>query len=68
MKNKILAWIGVIWGGLIVLSGLVKLFSGGISGGAYGVGQLLAFVFGGVLCFAGARGLSQKPKVDNRIR
>ena len=62
MKNKILGWIGVVWGGAVLLSGLAKVFFGGMGGGAYGAGQLAGFIFGGLLCFAGVYTLRKKPK------
>ena len=61
MKNKILGWISAIWGGLILLSSLVKILSGGMGGGAYGAGQFAGFILGGLLCFAGVRTLRKKP-------
>jgi len=63
MKNKVLGWIAVVWGGLVLLSGLAKLSSGGVGGGAYGAGQVTGFVFGGLLCAAGIYTLCKKPKV-----
>ena len=62
MKNKILGWITVVWGGLILLSGLAKLLSGRTSGGAYGAGQLTGFLFGGILCAIGSYSLCKKPR------
>ena len=61
MKNKILGWIGVVWGGLVLLSGLAKLLSGGLGGGAYGAGQFAGFLFGGLLCLAGVYTLRKNP-------
>lgn len=55
MKNKIVGWIAAVWGGLVILSGLAKAFSGGIQGGAYGAGQLAGFLFGGLLLFFGIK-------------
>jgi len=63
MKNKILGWIGVVWGGLVLLSGLAKMSSGGTGEGAYGAGQFTGVIFGGLLCLAGVYTLRKKPKV-----
>jgi hypothetical protein len=52
-KNFIPTLILTIWGAAIVLYGL----SHGVRGGGYGAGQLMALVFGAVLCFAGGRQL-----------
>jgi hypothetical protein len=50
MRNKIFGWIGVVWGGLIVVVTLLH----GISGsGAYGSGQVTAVVFGVLMLLAG---------------
>ena len=62
MKNKILGWIGVVWGSLILVSGTARLLSGGASGGAYGAGRLVGFAFGGLLCVAGVLALRKNPK------
>ena len=62
MKNKILGWIGVVWGGMVVLGGVAKLASGGVGAGAYGAGQLTGFLVGGILCAAGIYTLCKKPK------
>ena len=62
MKNKILGWVAVVWGGLVLLSGLAKLSLGRTGGGAYGAGQLTGFLFGGVLCAVGIYTLCKKPK------
>ena len=63
MKSKILGWIAIVWGGLVLLSGLTKLLSGGVGRGAYGAGQLTGFLFGGILCSVGIYTLCKKPKV-----
>ncbi len=57
MKIKILGWIATIWGGLILINSIVKLCTTGFGDGAYGVGQLVAVVFGGILLIAGIRSL-----------
>ena len=57
MKYKILGWIGVVWGGLILASGLYQLFTGRIGGGAYGAGRLVGLLFGVLLLYAGLRAL-----------
>lgn len=53
MRQLILGVIGVLWGGAIVISGLVR----GMSDGAYGAGQMIAFVFGIVLLLLGTRAI-----------
>jgi hypothetical protein len=45
--------VGILWGGAIVIAGLVS----GVSdqGGSYGAGQVTAFVFGIAFFLAGGR-------------
>ncbi|MFM7976611.1 MAG: hypothetical protein ACKO8U_16190, partial [Pirellula sp.] len=51
MRNRIFGLIGVLWGGGIIVSGLVR---GGSQGaGAYQLGQTAGFVFGGLLFVVG---------------
>ena len=40
MKNTLLGWMALVWGGLVLLGGLPKLVSAGAGAGAYGAGQL----------------------------
>lgn len=57
MKSKILAWIAIIWGGLVLLRGLSIILSGHGGGGTYGAGQIAALLFAGLLLFIGIRTL-----------
>ena len=57
MRNKILGWIGVIWGGFILVNVARAVFQGAIPAGAYGLGQLLAGAIGVLLLYAGLRAL-----------
>jgi hypothetical protein len=59
--RRFLGWIVFAWGGLILIAGLYKLATGQIQLNAYGAGQCVGFVFGGILLFAGIAELS-KPK------
>ncbi|MBI3922143.1 MAG: hypothetical protein HY318_12050 [Armatimonadetes bacterium] len=50
MRNRIFGLIGVLWGGVVILSRL----SGGAQGsGAYHSGQTAGLVFGGILFVVG---------------
>ena len=51
MRNRIFGAIGVIWGGAILISGILK--GGSADKGAYGAGEYLGFIFGGLLFCAG---------------
>jgi hypothetical protein len=53
MRQLILGIIGALWGGAIVISGLAS----GVSGGAYGGGQVAAIVFGFVFLLVGGRAI-----------
>ena len=50
MRNRIFGAIGVIWGGAILLFGLLK---GPQGTGAYAQGQTMGFVFGAALFAVG---------------
>lgn len=51
MRNKILGWVGVLWGGLIVLTGIPRAITGDIGAGAYAVGQVTGLLFGALLLY-----------------
>lgn len=51
MRNRIFGAIGVIWGGAILVFGLLK--GGPESTGAYAQGQGIGFVFGAALFVVG---------------
>lgn len=61
MRNKIFGAIGAIWGGLILLNGLMSNSSGSASG-AYNSGQTGGLVFGGLLLVVGVYYFFKKPK------
>jgi hypothetical protein len=51
-RNRIFGLIGVLWGGVVLLT---KLFGGGqpAAGGAYAAGQSAGLIFGALLFFVG---------------
>ena len=51
MRNRIFGAIGVLWGGGILVAGIVKGCPEGE--GAYGSGQIAGLVFGGLLFVVG---------------
>ena len=56
--KKVLPWVAVIWGGLIVLNGVAMLLSGGGEvNSAYSGGRMAGFVVGGLMLFAGIRAI-----------
>jgi len=56
--KKVLPWVAVIWGGLIVLNGVAMLLSGGGEvNSAYSAGRMGGFVIGGLMLFAGIRAI-----------
>ena len=52
---RILGWIGIVWGGLIVLGGGVQLFTGLAGGGAYQFGEATGIALGALMLYAGLR-------------
>jgi hypothetical protein len=65
MKYKILGWVGIVWGSLIIVNGIIRLISvADLGGGAYGAGQLVGFVLGALFIYAGTSALRRKPDSD----
>ena len=60
MRNRILGWIGIVWGGAIVATRL--LGSDGGASGAYAAGQTAGLVLGVLLFLAGAYYAFRKAK------
>jgi hypothetical protein len=61
MALKILGWIGIVWGGLILVGGGIQLLTGMASGGAYQVGQATSIAIGARMLYAGLRALRARP-------
>ena len=59
MRSKILGTIGVLWGGSVIASGLVR-GAPDPSKSSYGAGQFAGFVFGSLLVGAGLYALFTK--------
>lgn len=60
MRNKIFGMIGVVWGALIVVNGIMV---GPVEGSeSYETGRIFALVFGGALFIVGAIYFFKKPK------
>jgi hypothetical protein len=49
-RNRVIGTLGAIWGGAVVISGLMRNLSGD---GAYAAGQITGFAFGSVMLVAG---------------
>src|SRR5687767_12920029 len=64
MKYKVLGWIGILWGGFIIVTGVIRVIGAGVGEGAYAWGQTLAFAFGGLMLFAGLRALFRQRPVS----
>ena len=54
--RRYLPFIAIVWGVAVLLYGVSK----GISGGAYGAGQVVALLFGVALVVAGVRELKKR--------
>jgi hypothetical protein len=52
MRSRIFGAIGVVWGGVILVSGYVRGLHGN---GAYAAGQMIGLAFGALLLLVGAR-------------
>jgi threonine/homoserine/homoserine lactone efflux protein len=57
VRSTILGWIGVIWGALIVSSGIRGLLAGDLGSGTYELGRMIAILCGALLLYAGIRAL-----------
>lgn len=60
MRHKIFGWVGIVWGGLILLSWLFGSTSSGND--AYEAGQSAGAVFGILMFGAGIYYVRKKPK------
>ena len=65
MKTRILGAIGVVFGGFILLSGLLNGMEGQ---GNYALGQIAGLIFGGALFMIGLYSLLKKKGHDTYLR
>ncbi len=71
MKYKILGWIAIAWGGLILAAGIVNVATGRIHSAAFAAGQAVALGFAALMLYAGIRALSMERgqrKPDRMVR
>jgi uncharacterized protein YegJ (DUF2314 family) len=61
MKYKILGWIAIAWGGLILVTGIVNVATGRIHSASYGAVQAVALGFAVLMLYAGIRALWTEP-------
>lgn len=54
MRSRILGWVGIVWGGAIVVARLLGSGSSSGESAAYATGQTGGLVFGFLLLVAGA--------------
>jgi hypothetical protein len=57
VRNRIFGAIGVLWGGGILVSALLRGPSGS---GAYAQGQMVGYIFGGLLFLVGGYNLVRR--------
>ena len=62
MRIKLLGWIGIVWGGAIIVSKLVASNAEPAKSGAYAAGQTAGLVLGVLLLVVGAYYAFRKPK------
>ena len=60
MRLKVLGWIGIVWGGFVLLNGTVRALTAGPAQGAVGAGQIVALALGAFMLFAGIHTLRSK--------
>jgi hypothetical protein len=53
MRLKILGWIGVVWGGFVLINGVVRAMTAAPAEEAFGAGQLVAMGLGLFMLLAG---------------
>jgi hypothetical protein len=58
MRDRIFGGIGIVWGGLVLINGLV---AGAQGSGAYATGRSGGMVFGGLLLCTGLYYVLRKP-------
>lgn len=61
MRNRIVGGIGMVWGGVILLSRLFRNQPQAAPGGAYSAGQSTALIFGALLFVVGAYYFFKRP-------
>jgi hypothetical protein len=60
MRLKVLGWIGIVWGGFVLINGTIRAMTAGPAEGASGVGQLIAIGLGAFMLLAGIHTLRSK--------
>jgi hypothetical protein len=58
-RQKILGWVGTVWGGFVVLTNGLRIVTGEIAEGAH-AGQLFTFALGALMLLAGIRLLGSR--------
>ena len=61
MKLRILGWFGILWGGFVLANGAYRLVTGGVEGGTFLSGQMLALALGAFMFLTGIWTLRTAP-------
>ena len=60
MRLKILGWVGIVWGGFVLINGTIRAMTAGSSEGPFGAGQLVVIGLGAFMLLAGIHTLRSK--------
>jgi hypothetical protein len=67
MRLKLLGWVGIVWGGFVLINGGVRALTTGPAEGAFGTGQIVAIALGAFMLLAGIHTLrSGTPSASKR--
>ncbi len=66
MRLKVLGWIGVLWGGFILITNSLRVLGGEVDEGIFAAGRALGFAIGALLLYAGIKALRGKERVGRR--
>ena len=61
MRNKIVGWIGIIWGSAILVSMFVRKAPMGNGPGPYAAGAMIGFLLGAAMLAAGIYVVRKRP-------
>ena len=61
MRLKILGWVGVVWGGFVLINGVIRAMAAAPGDDPFNPGQLLAMALGLFMLLAGIHTLVSKP-------
>jgi hypothetical protein len=60
MRLKVLGWIGIVWGGFVLINGTIRAMTAGPADGPFGAGQFVVIGLGAFMLLAGIHTLRSK--------